>query len=652
MKRGSALYFFLLWVAFSSGCASCVERAPTGGKPAGESCLSSADCLAGLRCLLGVCAQQVHDAGSGDALTLDAAASDRAARDQASMDTQVTPDASRPDTTQHPDLTTGPDLATADSTVASDVPGPADATTADTTSATDALVGGDVDTSLCSAQLSQSTIELGTVLVGSTASASVGMIDQGSGPCVLTEIQIAPAGAALTVLEPAALPVVVQPLLGSGQVETLRLLYAPTAPGSLSATVTARLGGTSGGSLTFLVTATAIATPPGTCIEFSTGLVDFGSLPMQCQASQQVLVVNACQTLHRVASLTLTGNPAFTVETSAPFDVGAGSVMPVQLKVQLDAAGMATARLSATLEGGAHIAGQVELIAEVADQIEDSYLQGGNDPVDLFIVVDDSGSMDPAQAQLARDMSALINELEWLGVSYHIGVTTTDMETGVHGRFIPLSETFPVITPSSLPNPTARLTAAVTPGSSGSGTERGFDATVAALSLPLSATRNAGFLRPEALLAVLYLSNEEEQSNISVEDTLTFLRGLKGHLGNNAISVGALVTLEGDSCASATDPGTRFLALMDQASGVRASICAADWTPLLRELVRLGAGQRATFFLSSAAQATPEVRVDGVLKTFGVDFAYDSGSHSVTFAPGGVPLPGQVVTFRYTSRCP
>jgi hypothetical protein len=92
--------------------------------------------------------------------------------------------------------------------------------------------------------------------------------------------------------------------------------------------------------------------------------------------------------------------------------------------------------------------------------------------------------------------------------------------------------------------------------------------------------------------------------------------------------------------------------LVDQASGVHASICAADWTPLLRELVRLGAGRRATFFLSSPAQATPAVRVDGVLKTFGVDFAYDATAGAVTFAPGLLPTPGQVVTLSYAAACP
>ncbi|MFH1810119.1 MAG: hypothetical protein ABIJ09_15335 [Pseudomonadota bacterium] len=633
-----------LMVFATTGCAACVERAPSGGKAAGELCLSSAECLAGLRCVGGVCAQPAADGGEVDAAGLDAATADRTATDLALL-----PDGARLDAAQA-DTAASPDRAAADSASEPDSAVHVDASGADSAVPPDATTGVDVAVTGCSPFLSPNSLDLGTVYVGSTASVSAAVANQGTGPCVITGVQISPSDGSLRLLEPEALPVVLEPLFPSTNIVTLRLLWAPAQTGALSATVSVLLQDYP--PLTLSLTGSASPVPGGACVGFSSSLMDFGTLPTSCTAHRWVLIVNQCTTLRRVSGLSLVGNEVFSLATAAPVEIAAGSSAPIAVWAGGGVQGMASARLSATLEGGGSVPGEVEILADFAGAVVDTYTQGGDESVDLFIVVDDSGSMDPAQAQLARDLSALIGEFDALGVDYHVGVTTTDMDGGPEGQFIPLSESVPVVTSSSLPDPSTRLTAAVTPGASGSAYEMGFDATLAALSLPLLAGRNAGFLRPDALLAVLYLSNEEEQSATSVASTREFLRGLKAHLGPNAVSVGALVGLPGDTCDPATDVGQRYLDLVDQASGVRASICAPDWTPLLRELVRLGAGRRASFFLSSTAQATPEVRVDGALKTLGVDFAYSAANRAVTFEPNRLPLPGQRVTLSYSSACP
>jgi len=622
-------FAMLLWLA---SCTSCVERAPADGKSAGESCATHADCLAGLRCLNDVCAHANSDGGSLDVVGQDLAGND---------------------------LATVADHTAADVTVAVDRAGhdavaPHDAATPhDAASPSDAMAGLDVDVSQCNPTLSPTSTDLGQVFVGAIASLSAGVVNTGSGPCLITGVDVSPANTALGVLEPASGVIRVDPIFSGGSVATVRLVYAPTATGSLNALVRVLMPGVSGGGLQLTVTATAVAAPVDACVSFAGNLLDFGTLPVNCQGSHEVLVVNRCRDVQRVASLSLVGNPVFSLVTSTPFDVAAGSTAAVVLNGLSDSGGMATSRLTGLLESGAAVAGAVELVLDIGGSVVDRYVQGGAEPVDLFIVVDDSGSMDAAQAQLAGDLSALVDEFETLDVDYRIGVSTTDMDSGgVAGRFIPLTETSPVISSASSPDPTTRLVAAVTPGINGSGTEQGFGATLAALSLPLVAGRNTGLLRADALLAVLYLSNEDDQSAAEVIDTLRFLRGLKAHLGANAISVGAIVSFADDVCTSATDPGTRYLELVDQAGGVSASICATDWKPLLRELVRLGAGRRATFFLSSAAPATPEVRVDGAARTAGVDFTYDAQPGTVTFEPGHLPQPGQVVTLSYQSTCP
>jgi hypothetical protein len=65
----------------------------------------------------------------------------------------------------------------------------------------------------------------------------------------------------------------------------------------------------------------------------------------------------------------------------------------------------------------------------------------------------------------------------------------------------------------------------------GSGFERGLDAAYDALRPPLRDNENAGFLRDDAALSILFVSDEDDLSDLPVNDYLTFFKGLKGSAG-------------------------------------------------------------------------------------------------------------------------
>lgn len=137
---------------------------------------------------------------------------------------------------------------------------------------------------------------------------------------------------------------------------------------------------------------------------------------------------------------------------------------------------------------------------------------------DILFVVDDSGSMAPHQTNLANNLSAFINTLKSSPVAndFQIGVTTTSVSdfgstalVGEHGRLV-----VPILQGSS-PTLVADFQAQVAGvGTGGSGKEQPLRAMRMALTSPLidPGNTNAGFLRPGARLAVIILTDEDDNS--------------------------------------------------------------------------------------------------------------------------------------------
>jgi hypothetical protein len=144
---------------------------------------------------------------------------------------------------------------------------------------------------------------------------------------------------------------------------------------------------------------------------------------------------------------------------------------------------------------------------------------------DILFVVDDSGSMAPHQTNLANNLATFINRLKTSPVvnDFQIGVTTTSVAdfngnlTGEQGCFVG-----PILVGSS-PTLVADFQGQVAVGTGGSGKEQPLRAMRQALAGPRpgSCTNNSGFLRPGAKLAVVILTDEDDnsESTTSVANT-------------------------------------------------------------------------------------------------------------------------------------
>jgi len=215
-----------------------------------------------------------------------------------------------------------------------------------------------------------------------------------------------------------------------------------------------------------------------------------------------------------------------------------------------------------------------------------------------------------------------------------------------------------LITPDEQPSPDDAFTAIATQGIDGSGLERGLEAAYRALSSPLITGWNAGFLRQDAYLALIFISDEEDQSNNPVDFYVNYFLAIKGFRNTNLFSASAIVGDAPSGCGNfQADPGLRYIDVADRTGGIFESICTSDWSSSLQNLGLSVFGYKSRFFLGNQPVAgTVEVLVDGVpvdptAPSGQIRWVYDATTNSVNFAPLAIPEPGSQIVVRYRPEC-
>jgi len=147
--------------------------------------------------------------------------------------------------------------------------------------------------------------------------------------------------------------------------------------------------------------------------------------------------------------------------------------------------------------------------------------------MDLLFVIDNSGSMSEEQTNLAANFPRVISVLDALkggGVNYRVGVTTTAIgeQLALLSFLSSPSENGALLRTADMEHPwlergepmlSERFTRLATVGTNGSGQEQPLRAAKAALTDRVADGSNAGFLRPNALLAIVVLTDEDDSSS-------------------------------------------------------------------------------------------------------------------------------------------
>lgn len=232
----------------------------------------------------------------------------------------------------------------------------------------------------------------------------------------------------------------------------------------------------------------------------------------------------------------------------------------------------------------------------------DRIVQTTPSEVDVLFVLDNSGSMREEQEKLARNLPVFLDYFVDSGLSWHLGVVTTDVENGFPGQ-LRSAAGYALITPTT-PEPERLFEQLVRVGIGGASDEKGLFATFLALAKPSPQLQvsNRGINRPNAALHVVVVSDEEDSSGYDQEpyELADFLDTTKPS-PEIPVTFNSIVGPGPRGCANSETNavwGSRYQEVTDTLGGSFWSICQQDWAPILDELGALTTQIRKEFFLS------------------------------------------------------
>lgn len=260
--------------------------------------------------------------------------------------------------------------------------------------------------------------------------------------------------------------------------------------------------------------------------------------------------------------------------------------------------------------------------------------------IDIMWVIDNSGSMADEQQALGQNFDSFIHGFISKGADFKMGITTTDCSSSTKkGKMVTGSDT-KLTSAMAASDPTqfmADFESLVKVGTSGSGYEKGLEATEGFMQ-----KYAASFIRPDAYLAVVIISDEEDQSSKAVKDYTDYLKSFKSNPG--LVKVYTIVNTNDVNTGGNTIGHLRYKAASDQTAGTMSNIMDRFDNVLLEmgdEIVNL----LDSFALASAPVAgTLKVFVNGVETT---SYTYDASSHSIKFNAGSVPAAGAQISVTY-----
>jgi hypothetical protein len=522
----------------------------------------------------------------------------------------------------------------------------------------------------CQYKLEPAELDFGNVPVGSEVTLAAAVRNTGATECYLAGMQVADGSDASFSAEKKG-----NSVLKPGQRALLLVRFKPGSEGELTGMAEGWVNHPSNGHM--MVPLRGLGA--NGCFSVQPTSLDFGLLRLACGPRERELIVyNKCPGPTMVAGLTTEGDAGdFKLDSPLFFPATLPAHSQTRIKVSYEPRndGEDAAALRFDLGSGSPYTVGLVGRGELKNEQTDEFVQQAQAKVDVLFVVDNSGSMMDEQQSLGQNFTAFLTHAASAGVDYHIGVTTTGLERssggwavcpggaegGENGRLFPVDNSSPRII-----TPTTPAAASVFARNTNVGVchwnEQGLDAMHRALSDPLvynsddartpqGADGNAGFLREDAKLAIIAVTDEEDFSTQPVSFYETFLLGLKGGDASKVIFSAIAGPKDLGSCPKASSSGTRYIQLAEATGGVVESICTANWAASLEKLSESAFGPNRSFQLSEKPSDASRivVRVDGVEVKTG--WVYDGASKTVIFERDAAPGPGAVVAITYPVGC-
>ncbi|MFN7143445.1 MAG: choice-of-anchor D domain-containing protein [Myxococcota bacterium] len=364
--------------------------------------------------------------------------------------------------------------------------------------------------------------------------------------------------------------------------------------------------------------------------------LDLGTAYIGCDKDHDVTLTNVGSDTLVIDAITHTGGEfVLTDENTLPLSLDPGSHASVNVRFVPTVEGSFTGQLTVTSNEPMRTrVSDHTAEGAYAGEYEDTFEVPENPPVDIVFYVDRSGSMDDDARALADNFSRFISEISLYTSNWHIIVTNDD--DGCRDS---------VVLTSSIPSYEDRFTEFVMRGGGGLWTEAGLTIVTNAVEATGTSECNAGFLRGSALLHIIMVSDEEEQSMRDYSHYVNRIIAEKGDA--SLVKLSAVAGDHPSGCSSGGNSavfGSGYYEAVRDTGGEYLSICS-DWAASVEALAGASVSASNYELSRTPAPATIVVSVNGTERAGG--WTYDEATNSVVFDPGRTPEEGDTVTVTY-----
>jgi hypothetical protein len=295
-----------------------------------------------------------------------------------------------------------------------------------------------------------------------------------------------------------------------------------------------------------------------------------------------------------------------------------------------------------------------------------------NNKADILVVIDNSGSMNKEQQNMAQRFSTFIDQLD--NLDWRVAIVTTDMAQNADkkdGRFLKFnntalkSATDVYFIHSGMDKAAAKAAFAATiqrPASEGSGHEQGIAASLRAIrrsqdpATVLASAPNRAFFRSDAVLSTVVITDANETNNLGTQDQNRpqfWFDSIRALWPTKPFSFHSIIVKSGDSaCLSVNGNesyGVSYEQLSNLTGGIIGSVCANDYGTQLASMGQSVANLRRTVNLNcvplnqnkngtllddilvtlQSGNTVPAVSVSGQTLTVANDFP--TGTHRIDY---------------------
>lgn len=266
-----------------------------------------------------------------------------------------------------------------------------------------------------------------------------------------------------------------------------------------------------------------------------------------------------------------------------------------------------------------------------APAVTDTFEVPENPPTDILFFVDQSCSMDDDARNLSSNFSAFIGDLSNYTTDWHIIVANDDDGCNNSGLLT-----------INTANYESKFSDAAQRGG-GTWTEAGLYVADKAIENTDNGECNTGFMRPNALLHIILVSDEPEQSGSWSSHTNNIINK-KGSASLVKISAVAGDIPRGCSGnGNSADAGTGYYDAVAATGGEWLSICST-WSQHVATLAQASISLDTFELSQEAAESTIVVTVNGTQRNAG--WTYDPNTNEVLFS-ADIPTEGDTIEITY-----